>query len=43
MGSTGLSSGPHLDYSIWHRQGGQWVNQNPLDFGALEKDIAQGE
>lgn len=35
IGSTGLSSGPHLDYQVWSREGGQWVNQNPLDFGAL--------
>jgi murein DD-endopeptidase MepM/ murein hydrolase activator NlpD len=33
MGSTGMSSGPHLDYQIWLKQDGRWVNQNPLDFG----------
>ena len=36
VGSTGQSSGPHLDYQVWAMQGGQWVNQNPLDFGALD-------
>ncbi|WP_129627029.1 M23 family metallopeptidase [Candidatus Oscillochloris fontis] len=35
MGSSGQSSGPHLDYQIWVWQGGQWVNQNPLDFGVF--------
>ncbi|MEI8307871.1 MAG: M23 family metallopeptidase [Chloroflexales bacterium] len=35
VGSTGQSSGPHLDYQVWVMQGGEWVNQNPLDFGAL--------
>jgi murein DD-endopeptidase MepM/ murein hydrolase activator NlpD len=36
VGSSGQSSGPHLDYQVWVMQGGQWVNQNPLDFGALD-------
>ncbi|NNJ09880.1 M23 family metallopeptidase [Chloroflexales bacterium ZM16-3] len=36
VGSSGQSSGPHLDYQVWAMQGGQWVNQNPLDFGALD-------
>jgi murein DD-endopeptidase MepM/ murein hydrolase activator NlpD len=31
MGSTGQSSGPHLDYQVWE----DGVNKNPLDFGAL--------
>ena len=31
MGSTGASSGPHLDYQIWF----DGVNQNPLDFHPL--------
>jgi hypothetical protein len=35
IGSTGLSSGPHLDYQVWKREGNTWVNQNPLEFGAL--------
>lgn len=35
LGSTGMSSGPHLDYQVWVKQGGAWVNVNPLDFGAL--------
>lgn len=36
IGSTGMSSGPHLDYQVWVRQGEQWVNVNPLEYGALE-------
>ncbi len=36
IGSTGQSTGPHLDYQIWHVQDGRWVNVNPLDFGAFE-------
>jgi murein DD-endopeptidase MepM/ murein hydrolase activator NlpD len=36
MGSTGMSSGPHLDYQVWEKQGGDWVNVNPLDYGALD-------
>ncbi|MFV9504174.1 MAG: M23 family metallopeptidase [Oscillochloridaceae bacterium umkhey_bin13] len=36
IGSTGMSSGPHLDYQVWVRQDGTWVNVNPLDHGALE-------
>jgi murein DD-endopeptidase MepM/ murein hydrolase activator NlpD len=36
VGATGQASGPHLDYQVWAMQGGQWVNQNPLDFGALD-------
>ena len=31
VGSTGESSGPHLDYQVWQ----DGVNVNPLDFGAL--------
>ena len=31
MGSTGQSSGPHLDYQVWKDN----VNQNPLDYGPL--------
>ncbi len=31
IGSTGQSSGPHLDYQVWK----DGVNQNPLDYGAL--------
>lgn len=36
IGSTGMSSGPHLDYQVWEKQNGSWVNVNPLDFGALD-------
>lgn len=36
IGSTGMSSGPHLDYQVWVKQGDGWVNVNPLEFGALE-------
>lgn len=36
MGSTGMSSGPHLDYQVWERRGDAWVNLNPLDFGVFE-------
>jgi murein DD-endopeptidase MepM/ murein hydrolase activator NlpD len=32
VGSTGDSSGPHLDYQVWQ----DGVNVNPLDFGALD-------
>jgi len=32
VGSTGESSGPHLDYQVWQ----DGVNVNPLDFGALD-------
>ncbi len=35
IGSSGMSSGPHLDYQIWEQQAGQWHNRNPLDFDAL--------
>lgn len=37
IGSTGQSSGPHLDYQVWQMQNGQWVNVNPLDFDVLAK------
>lgn len=36
MGSTGMSSGPHLDYQVWEMREGNWVNVNPLDYGALD-------
>jgi murein DD-endopeptidase MepM/ murein hydrolase activator NlpD len=36
LGSTGMSSGPHLDYQIWVKQGGAWVNVNPLEFEPLQ-------
>ncbi|MCU0490048.1 MAG: M23 family metallopeptidase [Chloroflexaceae bacterium] len=37
VGSSGMSSGPHLDYQIWQKQGGRWVNLNPLDFDVLQR------
>jgi len=35
MGSSGMSSGPHLDYQVWVKRGGVWVNVNPLEFEPL--------
>ncbi|NJK80790.1 MAG: M23 family metallopeptidase [Chloroflexaceae bacterium] len=35
IGSTGQSSGPHLDYQIWRMQGGTWINVNPLGYEPL--------
>ena len=32
VGTTGHSSGPHLDYQVWK----DGVNVNPLDYGALD-------
>lgn len=32
VGSSGQSSGPHLDYQVWE----DGVNVNPLEFGALD-------
>jgi hypothetical protein len=37
VGSTGQSSGPHLDYQVWRVESGRWVNKNPLDFGVIVK------
>ncbi len=37
VGSTGMSSGPHLDYQVWVQQSGSWVNVNPLDYGATAR------
>ncbi len=33
IGSTGQSSGPHLDYQVWK----DGVNQNPLEYGAMTR------
>jgi murein DD-endopeptidase MepM/ murein hydrolase activator NlpD len=32
VGSTGMSSGPHLHYEVWK----EGVNVNPLDYGAMD-------
>lgn len=32
MGSTGASTGPHLDYQVWK----DGVNQNPFEYGAMD-------
>lgn len=36
IGSTGSSSGPHLDYQVWELVDGAWVNRNPFDFGGAD-------
>lgn len=33
IGSTGQSSGPHLDYQVWQNTNGTWLNKNPLEYG----------
>jgi hypothetical protein len=37
IGSTGQSSGPHLDYQVWTWQGGAWVNVNPQEYYVFER------
>jgi len=37
VGSTGMSSGPHLDYQVWVWQDNRWVNQNPLNYQVFEQ------
>ncbi len=37
IGSTGQSSGPHLDYQVWRKEGALWINENPLDYGVLDE------
>ena len=35
IGSTGMSSGPHLDYQVWQKQNGNWINVNPMEYSPL--------
>jgi murein DD-endopeptidase MepM/ murein hydrolase activator NlpD len=37
IGSTGQSSGPHLDYQVWVWQGGAWHNVNPQEYRVFER------
>jgi murein DD-endopeptidase MepM/ murein hydrolase activator NlpD len=37
IGSTGQSSGPHLDYQVWTWQGNAWVNVNPQEYYVFER------
>jgi murein DD-endopeptidase MepM/ murein hydrolase activator NlpD len=37
IGSTGQSSGPHLDYQVWEWRGGAWVNVNPQEYHVFER------
>lgn len=32
MGSTGMSTGPHLEYQVRLNQGGKWVAVDPMDY-----------
>jgi hypothetical protein len=36
VGSTGQSSGPHLDYQVWVWQSDAWVNVNPQEYHAFD-------
>jgi len=32
MGSTGMSTEPHLEYQVRLNQGGNWIVQNPINY-----------
>jgi murein DD-endopeptidase MepM/ murein hydrolase activator NlpD len=37
IGSTGQSSGPHLDYQVWIWQNNAWLNVNPQEYYVFER------
>ncbi len=41
IGSTGMSSGPHLDYQVWEKRNGNWINVNPMDYSPM--GVLRGE